>query len=226
MIGHAMPGMAVDQAAGLRDLMARRSARMVAVVEARESGRAAVAAGLTQALARQARDVLLVDEAELVSARHFTAETWAPVGSSASGPCSSMGEALAAYGCKADFLMLDTLVQENGELSRLAASAHDVMIVLPGNDASGGALMAAYGLIKRLHAQHAIMQFRILLTECDTESRAYGMYCRLATVASRYLTVGLGFCGYLPSSEDVQRYRAASDNAYLNVSRQMLLWGR
>ncbi len=225
MIGRAMPGVAVDQAAGLRSLMARKAARMVALVEAREPVRASVAGGLAQALARCQRSVLLIDEASSATARHFTANAQALATLQTRSPCASLGEALAGYGSSADFVLLDTLAQDDGGLSRLAAGAHDVVIVLRGDDASGAALTAAYACIKRLHALHALMRFRILLTDCDTESRAYGVYNRLATVASRYLTVALDFCGYLPAAPAAEQC-GVNDNAYLNVGRSMLLWGR
>src|SRR5690606_28560292 len=156
-------------------------------------------------------------------------------------PFVSLGEVLAGFVPQADFVVVDTLSQDDG-LSRLAASAHDVVIVMRGNDLSGATLTATYARIKQLHGQHAIMHFRILLTDCDSEAGAYGMFCRLATVASRYLTVVLHFCGYVPGGDSSSVVAASGERAstagatgsprvrqqtaYLNVSRRMLRWGK
>src|SRR5690606_809136 len=159
-------------------------------------------------------------------------------------PFVSLGEVLAGFVPQADFVVVDTLSQDDG-LSRLAASAHDVVIVMRGNDLSGATLTATYARIKQLHGQHAIMHFRILLTDCDSEAGAYGMFCRLATVASRYLTVVLHFCGYVPGvatpgvatpgvatpgavpgGSAAVSPRVRQQTAYLNISHNMLRWGR
>lgn len=239
MMGQATVSRAQDQAAGLRSMMARRSARLVSVVEPRSQGRAGVAGGLARALAHQHRGVLLMDEIQAGAATHFSPGAAQATSLDGARPFVSLGEVLAGFVPQADFVVVDTVPQEAG-LSRLAASAHDVVIVMRGNDASGATLTATYACIKQLHSQHALMHFRILLTDCDSEAAAYGMYCRLATVASRYLTVVLHFCGYIPgaggatvATSDIDADgkapvapRARQQTAYLNVSRSMLLWGR
>lgn len=233
MMGQTMTSRMQDQAAGLRSMMARRSARLVAVVEPREQERTGVAAGLARALAHQHRGVLLMDETLAGAATHFS--PGAAQGTSLDGtqPFMSLGEVLAGFVPQADFVIVDTLPHGAG-LSRLAASAHDVIIVMRGNDIGGATLTATYACIKQLHGQHALMHFRVLLTDCDSEASAYSMYCRLAAVASRYLTVVLHFCGYLPTSSmpdsavtgALAPPRVRQQTAYLNVSRSMLLWGR
>jgi len=217
-----------DQAAGLRSMMARRSARLVAVVEPRQQDRTDVAAGLARALAHQHRGVLMLDEAQAGAATHFSAGTAQATSLDGARHFVSLGEVMSGFVPQSDFVVVDTVLQDTG-LSRLAASAHDVVIVMRGNDPSGAALTATYACIKQLHGQHALMHFRVLLTDCDSEASAYGMFCRLATVASRYLTVVLHFCGYLPgvgTSGAGAAPRARQQAAYLNVSRSMLLWGR
>lgn len=237
MMGQTTTSRVQDQAAGLRSMMARRSARLLAVVEPRQQGRTGVAAGLARALAHQHRGVLLMDEVQAGTATHFSAGTAQATSLDGARPFVSLGEVLAGFVPQADFVVVDTVPQDTG-LSRLAASAHDVVIVMRGNDLSGATLTATYACIKQLHSQHALMHFRVLLTDCDSEASAYGMFCRLATVASRYLTVVLHFCGYLPgvdtprvgasivTSGTEPSPRVRQQTAYLNVSRSMLLWGR
>nr|MBF0685313.1 hypothetical protein [Pseudomonas sp.] len=236
---------APDQAAGLRSMMARRTARLVAVVEQRVPQRTGVAAGLARALAHQHRGVLMMDENQAGAATHFSPGAAQATPLDGARAFVSLGEVLAGFVPQADFVIVDT-VAENEGLSRLASSAHDVVIVMRGNDASGATLTATYACIKQLHSQHALMHFRILVTDCTSEASAYGMYCRLAAVASRYLTVVLHFCGYVPGASaagvsgpaavtsDASASaggasvvpRVRQQTAYLNVSRSMLLWGR
>lgn len=174
-----------------------------------------------------------MDETRAGAATHFSPGAAQATSLDGAKPFVSLGEVLAGFVPQADFVIVDTVPQGAG-LSRLAASAHDVVVVMRGNDLSGATLTATYACIKQLHHQHALMHFRVLLTECDSEAGAYGMFCRLAVVASRYLTVVLHFCGYLPGSglpgstaaDTLASPRVRQQTAYLNVSRSMLLWGR
>lgn len=213
----------IDQAAGLRSLMARQSGRLVAIVEPDGSDVTGTALALSQALAELGRKVLMIDE---VGRKADVAPGLSPGlsllrGDEVAG--SSLGDVVAAHGEAVDFVVVDAAFAENGALSPLAASARDVMVVMRGDDPSGAALTAAYGCIKRLHGGHALMHFRVLLQGCVSESQAYSVFCRLATVASRYLTVSLSFAGYLPQRPSGL---AISGGAVGGVARSMLLWLR
>lgn len=212
----------IDQAAGLRSLMARQSGRLVAVVEP-DAPDVGTTLALSQALAGLGRKVLMIDEV----GRETSTVSEPPSGLSVlqghAVTGRSLGDVVAAHGEAVDFVLVDAAFAENGTLSPLAASARDVMVVMRGDDPSGAALTAAYGCIKRLHGGHALMHFRVLLQGCVSESQAYSVFCRLATVASRYLTVSLSFAGYLPQRPVGL---APSLGAVGGVARSMLLWLR
>lgn len=212
-----------DQAAGLRELMARHNARMIAVVEPPEPGRPQLAKGLAQALARAQRSVLFLGEGDDTRARHAQAGVWMQRSRAPHAPCSSAGEALSAFACAADFLLLDCPLQAGADLGRLASQAQDVVIVLDAGDVSGAALTAAYAGIKHLSARHAIMQFRIVPNECATAAAAQTAYQRLAAVAARYLTVRLHFGGFVPARASG---REAYEQACSVIGADMLRWGR
>lgn len=216
---------AADQAAGLRSLMGRQAPRMVAVVTPGAPANARVARSLASALARQRRQVLVVDEAVapvtvLCAAPNGTLS--AAIRDHGHKPFASLGELTAISPAPMQFVLVDAHSTSAG-LSPLAAGAHEILVVVPGNDPTGAALTDAYACIKNLHTRHALLSFRILPTACDVESRAYGVFCRLATVASRYLTVSLSFAGYLPAGDASP---VILENAYMNVARGMSAWFR
>lgn len=220
-------GMPQDQAAGLRQLMARQGPRLLTVWEAREAHRLGVAGGLASALARRGQAVLLLDEA-----RPDRVRRWLPgVGPGAghavlpvTPPTNTLSDLLATQaGVRLNVVLVDALAQPQEPLSALATQAHDAVVILDGSDATGAALTAAYAGIKQIYAQHPGVAHRVLVTGCDREARAYGVFCRLATVAARYLTVKLSFLGYLPpESEGAAAMQRSLDLLAGNLPR----WGR
>lgn len=201
--GHPVPQ---DQAAGLRQLMARQGPRLLTVWEPRSEQRLGMAGGLANALARQGQAVLLLDEA-----RPDRVRRWLPgVGQGAGHavlpvqpPTTTLSDLLATQpGVRLNVVLVDALAQPAETLSSLAVQAHDALVVLDGSDATGAALTAAYAGVKQIYAGQPAMAQRVLVTGCDRESRAYGVFCRLATVAARYLTVKLHFLGYMPPAEE------------------------
>lgn len=213
----------VDQAAGLRSLMTRQSPRMVTVIE---SGQAAgpqrIASGLASALARQRRRVLFLDESAPDKLMDVVAARRTQLAVAQEQRFRSLGEIQAASADATQFVVLDAQVNDDG-LSDLAASAHEILIAVEGEDVSGGSLTAAYACIKNLHARHRLLNFCILPVACSAEARAYGVFCRLATVASRYLTVKLTFAGYLPGPGSTA---VAMENAYMALARGLLVRAR
>lgn len=198
------------------------------VGEPRTANRRGVAVSLANALARQGQSVLLLDEARPDRLRRWRPGT-SPGVSDAVLPLTaspqSLGELLAAQGnVPLNVVLVDALGAADGQLSALAAQAHDALTVLAGNDPGGAALTAAYAGIKQLHGRHPGMFHRVVVTDCDVESRAYGVFCRLATVAARYLTVRLSFVGYVPVSTDTTA--AAVQRAYDRMAVNLPLWTR
>lgn len=219
-----------DQAAGLRSLMARQGPRLIVVCEDRDhpATRRGVASSLAGALGRQRQAVLLLDESRPERLRR-----WLPDPAEGGGPAvlplaelpATLGELLKAQdGQRLNVVLIDAMANADGGLSPLASQAQDALVVLPGNDESGAALTSAYATIKQLHQRHAGILFRVIVTDCAVESRAYGVFCRLATVASRYLTVRLSFVGHLPPA--AQSSDPALMRAFDRVAANLPLWSR
>jgi flagellar biosynthesis protein FlhG len=221
----------LDQAEGLRRLLAREAPRLVALVGGDEqAGTSSAVINLAAALARQGKDVLVIDEhCDAKSlAQTVGIETPRTIADVAAGvpldevaaryyervrvlaaPASAMAgvrprELLEALNDGVDVVLIDARLNADGALSPLAMQAHDVVVVMR---ASAQSITGAYACVKRLHFAHAIHQFRVLINGVTSASDAYSVYQNLTAVGSRYLAVSFSPAGAV--SLDVRLARAA-----------------
>jgi flagellar biosynthesis protein FlhG len=220
----------LDQAEGLRRLLARAGARVVSVVSGSSgAGRTTVAANLASALAQQGKDVLVIDESggsrnaarALGATPHGTLARVlagdmpleAAVGRSAHGVAvlpASRGsqssftaaelDAVLDAGC--DIVFIDAMLDLRGTLSPLAMRAHDVMLVARLHAQS---ITDTYACMKRLHFAHAVQQFRVLTNAVQHAPDAKIAFDNLAHVANRYLGVALDNAGAVSFDARVAR---------------------
>ena len=123
-----MEKLVLDQADGLRRLMAANTARRVALVDGTaDRGACSGALNLAQALMQQGRDVLLLDERDGPQ----------PVSPARGG----------------QLVLVDAVPGSDGALSALAASADHIVVVCA---ASTEAITRTYLCIKKLHYAHAL----------------------------------------------------------------------
>ncbi|CAM2138515.1 MinD/ParA family protein [Pararobbsia alpina] len=222
----------LDQAEGLRRLLARDAPRVVTLVGGDEqAGTSSAVINLAAALARQGKDVLVIDEqcdakslveavgadrartlSDVVAGNATIEEISAqfdervrviasPLGTLAG--CSPT-QTLASLNCGVDVVLIDAKVDDEGALSPIAMQAHDVVVVMRANAQS---ITGAYACVKRLHFAHAIHQFRVLINGVTSASDAYSVYQNLTAVGSRYLAVSFSPAGAV--SLDVRLARAA-----------------
>jgi flagellar biosynthesis protein FlhG len=152
-----------DQADGLRRLMADSVGRLVAVVGSGPAvGATSVTLNLAAALMQQGKDVLLLDERSAAE----------------STPPWRQGR----------LVLIDTVLDNDGALSPLAAQADHVLVVLQPSVAS---ITAAYVCIKRLCHAHALQRMRVLVNHAAGAAEAQRILSNLALTASRYLAVAL-----------------------------------
>ena len=164
-----MEKLVLDQADGLRRLMAANTARRVTLVDAATgTGACSVALNLAAALMQQGRDVLLLDER--------------------SGP----QQAPPARGGR--LVLVDAVVNSDGALSPLAASADHLLVVCA---ASSEAITQTYLCIKKLHYAHPLANLRVLVSEAADPAQARRLLANLATTASRYLGTALEPAGFV-----------------------------
>jgi len=213
----------IDQAEGLRRLLAREGSRVVAVTGGGGSpGRTTAVVNLAAALTAHGKDVLVIDEClgprsvcALVGgvrgAGNFAAVMRGertleeavgrhPLGF---GVLAASRDNRAQYTSAqlqkvisgpADIVLIDAQLDAEGALSPLAMHAHDVLIVMR---VGAQSITDAYACMKRLHFAHAIAQFRVLANHVASVPDAQVAVENLAGVAGRYLSVSLESAGYV-----------------------------
>ena len=213
----------IDQAEGLRRLLAREGSRVVAVTGGGGSpGRTTAVVNLAAALTAHGKDVLVIDEClgprsvcALVGgvrgAGNFAAVMRGertleeavgrhPLGF---GVLAASRDNRAQYTSAqlqkvisgpADIVLIDAQLDAEGALSPLAMHAHDVLIVMR---IGAQSITDAYACMKRLHFAHAIAQFRVLANHVASVPDAQVAIENLAGVAGRYLSVSLESAGYV-----------------------------
>ncbi|KAA1012427.1 MinD/ParA family protein [Paraburkholderia panacisoli] len=220
-----------DQAEGLRRLLARSGARVIAVTGGPDGvGCTTVVVNLAAALAQQGKDVLVIDECVgdrsvsamlggLRGAGNFSAVMRGemtlddaaarhPLGFSVLAASRNNREGHTAQqfkvllGGSADIVLIDAQLDEQGHLSPFARQAHDVMIV---TRVAAQAITDAYACMKRLHYAHAIAQFRVLTNHVQSVADAHTTFANLAGVAGRYLTVALEDAGCIAADARMAR---------------------
>lgn len=251
-----------DQAEGLRRLLAKSGSRVVAVTGGPAGvGCTSTVVNLAAALAGLGKDVLVIDEclgANSVSAmlggvhgagslRAFLA---GKIGIEEAAPRHHLGfsvlaasrENCAGYSAAqlgtmlagpADVVLIDARLDRRGTLSALASQSHDVMIV---TRVAAQAITEAYAGMKRLHYEHAIAQFRVLVNHVSSRSDAHTAFENLAEVAARYLAVSIADAGCIAADAFMERSlelgrcavdafpSAPSARDFRHVAAEMLYW--
>lgn len=217
----------IDQAEGLRRLLAREGSRVVAVTGGAGSpGRTTTVVNLAAALTAQGKDVLVIDEclgprsvcSQVGSVRG--AGNFAAVMRGERTLDEAVGRHALGFGVlaasrdnraqytgaqlqkvisgPADIVLIDAQLDAEGALSPLAMHAHDVLIVMR---IGAQSITDAYACMKRLHFAHAIAQFRVLANHVANASDAHTAIENLAGVASRYLSVSLEKAGSVAADQ-------------------------
>ncbi len=251
-----------DQAEGLRRLLAKSGSRVVAVTGGPVGvGCTSTIVNLAAALAALGKDVLVIDERlgancvsamvgglpgarslravldgelelERACARHelgfsvLAASRQNCAGYSA----AQLGLLLAG---PADVVLVDARLDRQGALTPLAAQAHDVLIV---TRVAAAAITEAYACMKRLHFEHAIAQFRVLVNHVSSVADAQTTFDNLAEVGARYLSVSIEDAGCVAADPLMERSlelkrcvvdafpSAQSARDYRHVASEMLYW--
>ncbi|WP_133649617.1 MinD/ParA family protein [Paraburkholderia flava] len=225
-----------DQAEGLRRLLSRSGARVIAVTGGSpRAGCTTTVVNLAAALAGQGKDVLVIDEQPGVGSVSATLGVGGTRGAGGADSFAALarGEVsferavarhplgfavLAASRANrerctpaqlatllqgpADVVLIDAQLDRNGALSTLAMHAHDVLIV---TRVAAQAITDAYACMKRLHYEHAIAQFRVLVNHVQSVADARIAFENLAGVAGRYLSVALEAVGCIAADARIVR---------------------
>lgn len=251
-----------DQAEGLRRLLARSGSRVVAVTGGPLGvGCTSTVVNLAAALAGLGKDVLVIDERlgtksvsamaggvqgagdvrallageigiEYAAARHALGFSLLAASSENCAGFSAAQLSVMLSG-PADVVLIDARLDRKGALSPLAAQAHDVIVV---TRVAAQAITEAYACMKRLHYEHAIAQFRVLVNHVSSRADAQTAFENLAEVAARYLTVSIANAGGVAADPLMERSlelgrcvvdaypSAPSARDYRHVAAEMLYW--
>jgi flagellar biosynthesis protein FlhG len=221
----------IDQAEGLRRLLAREGSRVIAVTGGPGApGRTTAVINLAAALTGHGKDVLVIDEClgprsvsallgGIRGAGNFAAVMRGEMGLDEAAGRHALGFRVLAASREhrsqyssaqlnkvltgpADIVLIDAQLDADGALSPLAMHAHDVLIVMR---VAAQAITDAYACMKRLHFAHAIGQFRVLANHVASATDAHAAFDNLAGVASRYLTVSLENAGCVAADPHMPR---------------------
>ncbi|MBR8315803.1 MinD/ParA family protein [Burkholderia dolosa] len=239
----------IDQAEGLRRLLAGRASRIVAVTGGPTGvGCTSTVVNVAAALTALGKDVLVVDErGDVQSAAATLGGAWLRDGERARvaagfGLCAAARLARDGYSDtqlsdfidgQADIVLVDAQLGADGGFSALAREAHDVLIV---TRVAAQAITEAYACMKRLHFAHAVAQFRVLTNHVGSHADAKTAFDNLAGVASRYLTVSIADAGCVSADPLVEHARDLMHTAvdafpsspaardYRQIAADLLYW--
>jgi flagellar biosynthesis protein FlhG len=258
----ALAKQVTDQAEGLRRLLAKSGSRVVAITGGPVGvGCTSTVVNLAAALAALGKDVLVIDErlgANSVSAMLGGVPGAGALRALMNGETSldqacarhelgfsvlaASRENCAGYTASQlalllsgpfDVVLVDARLDRQGTLSSLAVQAHDVMIV---TRVAASAITEAYACMKRLHFEHAIAQFRVLVNHVSSRTDAHTAFENLAEVAARYLTVSIQDAGCVAADPLMERSlelgrcvvdafpSAQSARDFRHVAAEMLYW--
>ena len=220
------PGAAMDQAAGLRRMLAPRGLRVLPLSgAARPEDQARIAAQLGQALARIGRHVTIVDQSRGAVASHWGLRTRYELGHALSGDrtwrqvLQRGPDGVTLLPASRGLGGINDRQAVDGVLSQLYHSPAEPDIVIlnmsgsgsatpladPAGDwlftAGAGGLMPAYSEMKRLAAHVRPQRLQVLVEGAADPADAHVVFGNLAATARRFLDLDLYFCGNVPRTD-------------------------
>ncbi|MDO9476152.1 MAG: MinD/ParA family protein [Pseudohongiella sp.] len=132
-----------------------------------------------------------------------------------------------------DVLVIDTAAGISDSVVSFVRAAQEVLVVVCDEPSS---MTDAYALIKLLHRDCQLRDFRILANMTRTPDEGQNLFNRFSAVASRFLDVNLRYAGDIPFDDNVrkasQRQKplleaypgSKASEAYRRLSRTISLW--
>jgi len=225
-----MTEVVLDQATGLRRLLAQSALRTIAIGSAGPTaGRSVITANLAVALARQGRGVVVLDcapargsagwllasqpPADLmaVGARDLRATFAEGVGGVRVARAPRLGVARSFESASAHLAQVLETLREDVDVLLVDAPPGDLvwgaaageLIVLTGPGAQ--AMTESYRLIKRLNVDGGRRRMHILANRMQSASHADKIFGNLSATSKRFLNLPLEFLGCIPDDERMSR---------------------
>jgi len=225
-----MTEVVLDQATGLRRLLAPSALRTIAIGSAGPTaGRSVITANLAVALARQGRGVVVLDcapargsagwllasqpPADLVAvgARNLRATFAEGAGGVRVARAPRLGLARSFESASAHLAQVLETLREDVDVLLVDAPPGDLvwsaaageLIVLTGPGAQ--AMTESYRLIKRLNVDGGRRRMHILANRMQSASHADKIFGNLSATSKRFLNLPLEFLGCIPDDERMSR---------------------
>jgi flagellar biosynthesis protein FlhG len=125
---------------------------------------------------------------------------------------SHLADSFAGLTPPMDVVLVDAAPDSASRLLSLAFPCHEIIVLVSSQPAS---ITTAYALIKDISGNSGNHRFRVLVNKVGDEAEAKKIFDNMARVASRYLSVSLGFIGFIPPDDklrqSIRRGRAVMD---------------
>jgi len=229
-----MPEVALDQAAGLRRLLARGVPRTIAIASAAAgAGRSLITANLAVALARRGRAVLVLDctsrrgnagwllgaqpGSDVLEAARGIAPATSLVAQGVAGVRVVQAGALLAGLARLPeassyrLAQLFETLQEQADLLLVDAPPADLVCGAAAGEMillvgpDAPAMTASYRLIKRMHAGGGRRRIHVLVNRAHSPTHADRIFGNLSATSSRFLKLPLESVGCIPDDERMAR---------------------
>lgn len=220
----------IDQAAGLRRMLATPKPRRITVLSTlNDADRHAMLANLAASLAKMGGDTLLVDARtpcpmqepalmDVAAGRRALGDAVFAQASGAYAKCSmshgiamssaqrhtmdgAVGKVLDQLSVRYVNMLIDAELDAQGDLPVSALQASTLLVHVTDDEQS---IKQGYALIKRIQSSTGRMDAGTLVSGAD-ESRARLIYANLSQTASRYLAVTLRDMGFIPQDDFLRR---------------------
>ena len=225
-----MTEVTLDQAAGLRRLLARGVPRTITIASAAAgAGRSLITVNLAVALARRGRGVLVLDcasgrgsagwllgalpHSDLLEAARGAAATTSLIAEGVAGVRVAQARALFAGLAnfpESNFYELAQLfetLQEEADVLLVDAPPADLVCGAAASEMillvgpDAEAMTASYRLIKRMHAGSGSRRIHVLVNRAHSPTHADRIFGNLSATSSRFLKLPLESVGCIPDDE-------------------------
>jgi flagellar biosynthesis protein FlhG len=220
-----------DQADGLRRLLNASACRVIAVAGlSRGVGATLTAMNLSVELARQGKQVVLLDEHGCTAQSACAGWSIGPRGTLDDVACGRLDFASAAATagcgvrvlpapaglsrgsfnprtlCPRGVIVVDVALDDSGQLSPLARIADELIIVM---QPVASSITATYAGLKRVQYTHALQQFQFLVNNVASAAQAERVIANVTNASRRYLAVSLRPLGWISSDPLVCKARSS-----------------
>jgi flagellar biosynthesis protein FlhG len=129
--------------------------------------------------------------------------------------------AFSALADLTDTLIVDTAAGIFDNVIRFCAAAQEVIVVVCNEPAS---ITDAYAMIKVLHQDHGLSQFRVLVNMAHSPQEGQMLFHKLVAVTERFLNVSLDLIATVPYDPNLRNWHSNSGHCLMPVHGVQPQW--